>query len=47
VYTHYYYVRMWGHNNGTATWSQSSDSVGECLPLHFDKITAYGAFPGF
>ena len=47
TYTHYYYVRMWGHANGTATWSQSSDSIDECLPFHWDKITAYGAFPGF
>lgn len=46
VYTHYYYVRMWGHPNGTATWSQSSDSVDECFPFHWDKLTAYGAFPG-
>ncbi len=47
TYTHYYYVRMWGHANGTAPWSQSSDSVDECFPFHWDKITAYGAFPGF
>lgn len=47
VYTHYYYVRMWGHPNGTATWSQSSDSVDECFPFHWDKLTAYGTFPGF
>jgi hypothetical protein len=47
VYTHYYYVRMWGHANGTATWSQSSDSIDECLPFHWDKLTAYGSFPGF
>lgn len=47
TYTHYYYVRMWGHNNGTATWSQSSDSIDECFRFHWDKITAYGAFPGF
>jgi hypothetical protein len=43
----YYYVRMWGHNNGTATWSQSSDSIDECFPFHWEKITAYGAFSGF
>lgn len=47
VWTHYYYVRMWGQRDGTATWSQSSDSVDECFPFHWDKITAYGAFPGF
>ncbi len=47
VYTHYYYVRMWGQYNGTAQWSQSSDSIDECLPFHWDKITAYGNFPGF
>ncbi len=47
VYTHYYYVRMWGHKDGTATWSQSSDSIDECFPFHWDKLTAYGAFPGF
>ena len=47
VYTHYYYVRMWGHPNGSATWSQNSDSVDACFPFHWDKLTAYGAFPGF
>jgi hypothetical protein len=47
VYTHYYYVRMWGHPNATATWSQSSDSIDECFEFHWDKIAAYGAFPGF
>lgn len=46
VYTYYYYVRMWGHPNGMATRSQSSDSVDECLPLHFDIESAYGQWPG-
>ena len=31
VHTYYYYNRMWGHPNGTATRSQSSDSVDECI----------------
>ena len=47
VWTHYYYVRMWGQRDGRATWSRSSDSVDECFPFHWDKITAYGTFPGF
>jgi hypothetical protein len=38
---------MWGHKDGTATRSQSSDSIDECFMFHWDKITAYGAFPGF
>lgn len=46
VYTYYYYVRMWGHPNGTATRAQSSDSVDECLPLHVDIESAYGTWPG-
>jgi hypothetical protein len=47
VYAHYYYVRMWGHKDGTATWSQSSDSVHECFTFHTDTLSAYGAFPGW
>jgi hypothetical protein len=47
VYTHYYDVRMWGHPNATATWAQASDTIDECAPFHWDKITAYGAFTGF
>ncbi|MDA8203284.1 MAG: hypothetical protein M0Z49_11095 [Chloroflexi bacterium] len=42
VYTYYYYNRVWGHPNGTATRSQSSDSIDECLPLHYDIESAYG-----
>lgn len=41
------YVRIWGHKDETATWSQSSDSIDGCFRFHSDKITAYGAFPGF
>jgi hypothetical protein len=44
VYTYYYYNKMWGHPDGTATRSQSSDSVDECLILHFDAYSAYGQF---
>jgi hypothetical protein len=29
--------------DGTA----SHDSIDECVMFHWDKITAYGAFPGF
>lgn len=46
VHTYYYYVRMWGHPNGTSTRDQSSDSVDECLPLHVDIESAYGTWPG-
>lgn len=44
VYTYYYYNRMWGHPGGTATRSQSSDSIDECLRLHFDVYSAYGQY---
>lgn len=47
VFTYYFYVRMWGHPNGTATWSQSSDSIDECFPFHTEKVSGYGPFPGF
>lgn len=46
VHTYYFYNRVWGHPNGTATRSQSSDSVDECLPLHVDIESAYGQWPG-
>lgn len=46
VHTYYYYVRMWGHPNGTATRDQSSDSVDECIALHVDIESAYGQWPG-
>lgn len=46
VRTYYYYVRVWGHPNGTSTRSQSSDSVDECLALHVDIESAYGQWPG-
>jgi hypothetical protein len=46
VYTYYFHNRVWGHPNGTATRSQSSDSVDECLPLHVDVESAYGQWPG-
>lgn len=38
---------LWGHPNGTATWSQSSDSIDECFPFHTEKVSGYGPFPGF
>lgn len=44
VYTYYYYNRMWGHPNGTATRSQSSDSIDECLRFHFEVYSAYGQY---
>ena len=44
VCTYYYYNRMWGHPDGTATRSQSSDSIDECARLHFDVYSAYGQF---
>ena len=46
VHTYYFYVRMWGHPNGTATRDQSSDSVDECIALHVDIESAYGQWPG-
>ncbi len=46
VHTYYYYVRMWGHYNGTATYAQSSDTVDECLTLHVDIERGYGPWPG-
>lgn len=44
VWTYYYYNRMWGHPDGHATRSQSSDSVDECLPLHYGIESAYGTW---
>jgi hypothetical protein len=41
TYTYYYYNRVYGHANGTATISQSSDSVNDCVALHVDIVTAY------
>lgn len=46
VYTYYYWNRVWGFPNGTATRSESSDTVDECLPLHNDIQSAYGQWPG-
>jgi hypothetical protein len=46
VYVHYFYVRMWGHPNGTATWSQSSTSDDECITFYIDFKPGYGQFPG-
>lgn len=40
-YTYYFYNRVYGHANGTATISQSSDAVQDCLPLHVDIVTGY------
>lgn len=42
VYTYYYNNRVWGHKDGTATRSQSSDSVDDCLRLHVDIEAGYG-----
>jgi hypothetical protein len=42
VHTYYYNNRVWGHPDGHATRSQSSDSVDECLPLHIYIESAYG-----
>lgn len=44
VWTYYYYNKVWGFPDGHATRSQNSDSVDECLPLHFDIYSAYGQF---
>ncbi len=44
VYVDYYYNRVWGVPNGTATRDQSSDALSECLPLHYAVTTAYGQF---
>jgi hypothetical protein len=44
VYTYYYHNKMWGHPDGHATRSQSSDTIDECLPLHFDVYSAYGQY---
>ena len=46
VQTFYYNNDMWGHPNGTATRSQNSDTVNECLPVHIDIQSAYGKWPG-
>jgi hypothetical protein len=46
VYTVYSFNKVWGHPSGTATRSQSSDSIDECLPFHFDIQSAYGTWPG-
>lgn len=46
VHTYYYYVRMWGRPDGSATRDQSSDSVDECLPFHIDIESEYGQWPG-
>jgi hypothetical protein len=41
VWTYYWYNRVYGHANGTATISQSSDYYNSCLPLHVDILTGY------
>ena len=46
TYTKYFYNRVWGHPNGTATRSHSADAVNECLPFGFDLQSAYGNYPG-
>jgi hypothetical protein len=46
TYTKYFYNRVWGHPNGTATRDYSSDAVNECLPFGFDLQSAYGQYPG-
>lgn len=43
VYTYYYYYnRVWGHSNGTATRANSTDTVDECVPLFPGVQSAYG-----
>ena len=44
VYTYYYYNKMWGFPDGHATRSQNSDTVDECVRMHFDIYSAYGQF---
>src|SRR4051794_12749286 len=45
VYTYDFYNRV-GHGNGTATRSQSSDSVDECVPPHVRIQSADGQWYG-
>lgn len=46
TYTKYFYNRVWGHPNGTATRSHSTDAVNECLPFFLDIQSAYGQYSG-
>ena len=41
TYIYQYYNRVWGHPNGTATRSQSSDSNDECIILHSAVFAGY------
>lgn len=41
TYIYYYYNRVWGHANGTATRAQSSDSIDECIILHSNVFAGY------
>ena len=41
TYTYYLYNRVYGHKNGTATISQSSQTYDDCLPLHVFILTGY------
>ena len=41
TYTYYLFNRVYGHKNGTATISQSSQTYDDCLPLHVDVTTGY------
>jgi hypothetical protein len=42
IRTFYYHNRVWGHANGTATRSESSDTVDECIPLGRGIQSGYG-----
>lgn len=46
TYTKYFYNRVWGHPNGTATRSYSTDAVNECLPFFLDMQSGYGQYSG-
>jgi hypothetical protein len=44
VYTYYYYNKMWGYPDGTATRSWSSDTINDCLRLFEEVYSAYGQY---
>lgn len=44
VWTYYYYNRVGGHPNGTATVGWSYDSINECFPIFDYRSTGYGQF---
>lgn len=35
---------FWGHPNGTATRSHSSDTIDECIRLNVEIYSAYGQY---